>query len=293
MPVLRTWVIANMNAVAKKQIEASLVDRLGHVFERHEKRSPEVLTSGIPEIDQVLGGLPRGSITEVHGSASSGRTSLMLATLAAATLNEETCALIDCSDTFDLLSATKAQVDFDRLLWVRCNHNLERAFKATDLLLHSGGFGLLVLNLADMPSRTLRRIISTWWFRFRRAIENTPTGLLVLTPLACARSCAALALELRNEAAVWPATDWFSLRAENEGPPEYPAKHLSLVTADDRKPIHQIALPRHAHFLSATKVHVNRERPVALSNKAVRFTAEFKGRVAPKEDVLNSLRDQM
>src|SRR6478672_5868729 len=112
-----------MNAVAKKEIEAQVVDRLGHVFERHEKRPREILPSGISEIDQALGGFPRGAITEVHGAGSCGRTSLMLATLAAATLNQETCALIDCSDTFDLFSATRAGVNFDQLLWVRCDNN--------------------------------------------------------------------------------------------------------------------------------------------------------------------------
>src|SRR5580765_1420837 len=120
-----------MNAVAKKEIEAQVVDQLGHVFQRHEKRPRELLLSGI---------------SEIYGTASCGRTSLMLATLNAATNSEETCALIDCSDTFDLVSAAKAGVHFDQLLWVRCNNNLERAFKSTDLLLHGGGFGLLVLS---------------------------------------------------------------------------------------------------------------------------------------------------
>src|ERR1051325_7299391 len=173
-----------MRAVAKREIEAQVVDRLGDVFERHEKRPREILTSGVSEIDHILGGFPRGAITEIHGAASCGRTSLMLATLTAATSSEETCAVIDCSDTFDLSSATQAGVKFDQLLWVRCNHNVERAFKSTDLLLYAGGFGLVVLSLADVPPVTLRRIVSTWWFRFRRAIEDKPTVLLVLTPKA-------------------------------------------------------------------------------------------------------------
>jgi len=102
-----------MNAVAKKEIEAQVVDRLGQVFERRDQQPREILQSGISEIDHVLGGFPRGAITEIHGAASCGRTSLMLATLAAATSSEETCALIDCSDTFDLFSATRAGVNFD------------------------------------------------------------------------------------------------------------------------------------------------------------------------------------
>jgi len=266
-----------MNALAKKEIESQVVDRLGHVFERHEKRSREILTSGISEIDQVLGGFPRGAITEIHGTASCGRTSLLLATLSAASSNEETCALIDCSDTFDLSSATQAGVNFDRLLWVRCNHNLERAFKSTDLLLHGGGFGFVALSLADMPPVTLRRIVSTWWFRFRRAIEDTPTVLLVMTPVACARSCAAMALELKNDGARWPVTTAFITPAEKCVPPqdERSTKHLSLVSADERDPHRPaLAVPNHAHFLQASIIRVNRQRPVEWSNHLVQFTPQ-------------------
>src|SRR6266545_7366258 len=111
-------------AITKKQIESVLADRFGHVFERYERSPPETLPTGIDEIDNAFHGFPRGAITEIHGAASSGRTSLMLSALAAATSQEETCALVDCSDTFDLSSAAKADVDFDRLLWIRCGHNL-------------------------------------------------------------------------------------------------------------------------------------------------------------------------
>ena len=264
-----------MNAVAKKEIEAQVIDRLGHVFERHEKRPREILTSGIGEIDQVLGGFPRGAITEIHGAASCGRTSLMLAALAAAIANEETCALIDCCDTFDLLSANSAGVSFDHLLWVRCHNNLERAFKSTDLLLHGGGFGLVVLSLADMPPVTLRRIISTWWFRFRRALENTETVLVVMTPVACARSCAAMALELKNEGAKWPTTASLVPLAENHAPmPEERSAKLALVTTDKQKTL-QADIPGHAHYLTTSTIHVHRERPVEWSNHMIRFTSEL------------------
>src|SRR5439155_21495985 len=135
----------------------------------------------------------------------------------------------------------------------------EHAFESVDLLLHGGGFGFVVLSLADMPARSLRRIISTWWFRFRRAIENTPTALLVLTPVACARSCAAMALELKNEAALWAATDSFVTRDDKQAPmvDRSSAKHLSLVVAGDRDAPHHSLAPNHARFLRATIVRAN------------------------------------
>ena len=85
-----------------------------------ERPSPEMVSSGIPEIDRLSGGWPRGSLSEICGSASSGRTSVLLAALAAATRREEVCALVDATDALDAVSAASAGVDLDRLLWVRC-----------------------------------------------------------------------------------------------------------------------------------------------------------------------------
>jgi hypothetical protein len=152
---------------------------------------------------------------------------------------------------------------------VRCNQNLERAFKSTDLLLHGGGFGLIALSLADMPPVTLRRIISTWWFRFRRALEDTPAVLLVMTPVSCTRSCAAMAVELKNEGATWLATNKFVPPEEKDlaAADNHSAPHLSLV-ADER----QAELPRHSHFLASSTIRMNRERPVEWTNQIIRFT---------------------
>src|SRR5437763_3220726 len=113
-------------AITKKQIESVLADRFGNIFEQPEQPAVETLSTGIVDLDDVLHGFPRGAITEIHGASSSGRSSVMLATLAAATTQEEICAVIDCNDTFDLFSAANAGVDFNRMLWVRCDHNFER-----------------------------------------------------------------------------------------------------------------------------------------------------------------------
>jgi hypothetical protein len=291
-------------AIAKKEIEFALADRFGAVFQRREKQPGEIVPTGVEEIDARLNGFPRGAITEIHGTASSGRTSLLLSALAAATLHEETCALVDTSDTFDLSSAGNARVDCDRLLWVRCSGNLERAFKATDLLLQSGGFGLVVLNLADVAAKFTRRIITSWWFRFRRAIENTPTVLLVVTPVPCTRSCAALVLEVENEGSVWPNTVSFVL--ENSGAKltmkesrEHSTPRLSLVTGSsltlgegpgerayasltpppssppEREGFslsnHTYLPLTHSNLLQGIRVRVNQERPTQWNAGPVRF----------------------
>src|SRR6266404_3800267 len=263
---------ANMkSAVTKKEIELALADRFGAVFQRRQKQPAEIVSTGVREIDERINGFPRGSITEIHGTASSGRTSMLLSALAVATLQEETCALVDTSDTFDLSSAANARVDCDRLLWVRCSGNLERAFKATDLLLHSGGFGLVTLNLADVPTRNARRIISSWWFRFRRALENTPTALIVITPVPCIRSCATLVLELMNESIVWPSTVSLVLDNHDARVTMRRGSHLSLVEDSTRQRGSYFSALTHARLLERIRVQVNRERPIAWTVGSAKF----------------------
>ena len=67
---------------------------------------------------------------------------------------------------------------------------LDHALRVTDLLLQSGGFGLLVLDLAGTPAQTAWRIPLATWFRFRAACERSQAALLVLSQQACARASA-------------------------------------------------------------------------------------------------------
>src|ERR1041384_2229108 len=127
-------------AVLKKQYESVL----GGHLDWQMRPEPARVRSGVAEVDAATGGLPRGCLTEIYGPASSGRTSLLLSILAAATGREEVCALVDAEDSFDPVSAAAAGVRLDRLLWIRCRHNAEHALKAADLLIQGGGFGLVV-----------------------------------------------------------------------------------------------------------------------------------------------------
>jgi len=194
-----------MRAVSSKaEIESEITSRFGDAFKLQEKRPAEVISTGIPHIDSfIFGGLPRGAMTEVFGPASSGRASFMLSVLAHATEHQEICAIVDTSNSFDPNSASQAEINFERLLWIRCANNLEHAFKSTDLLLQGGGFGLVVLDLGDVAAKEAKRIISSWWYRFRRVLEATPTALIVIAEESCVRSCATLALELKQETWLW------------------------------------------------------------------------------------------
>jgi recombination protein RecA len=163
--------------------------------------APEMVSSGIAAMDALTGGLPRGCLTEICGPASSGRTTLLLAALAAATRRGECCVVVDAGDALDPQSAAAAGVELERLLWVRCGESspqkcLEQLLRATDLLLESGGFGLIALDLGDLPPQTARHIPLTTWFRFRRAVEHTPTVLLAIERQSIAGSCSSLLIKL-------------------------------------------------------------------------------------------------
>ncbi len=299
-------------------------------------------STGIAELDAILGGgVPRGSIVELCGSGSSGRTSLSFSLLAAATERQETCAYVDVCDSLDPLSLASAGVDLKRILWVRCGveevsnsarvnssgkspsiqaqgksqphlentaekkrrtqawrhprdqirgiegsipailgrggnakafshavrlaceeaaeapvlascaegqtrrlHGprgedsqeweapgsgkrnsrqqwrgagagankklwkiLEQALRTTDLLLHGGGWGVVVFDLGNISWVDARRIELSTWFRFRRAIEHTPTILLLLGEEACAKSCSSLVLQCERKGEEWSGTN--------------------------------------------------------------------------------------
>ncbi|HEV2904260.1 MAG TPA: hypothetical protein VGW32_04385, partial [Pyrinomonadaceae bacterium] len=106
----------------------------------------------------------------------------------------------------------------------------------------------------------------------RRVIENTPTVLLVLTPVAAVRSCASLALELKKERAVWPSAVSLGPESPNSGFSviSEQGRHLSLV-----RPLNTATringAPTHSHFLQAMRIRVNRERPLDFHSGVIQF----------------------
>lgn len=169
-------------------------------------------------LDTALGGgLPRGQVSEIVGPASSGRTSLVRSVMAAATRRGELVALVDTLDTFDPESAASAGVVLDQVLWIRgrdrpaeqpalapeweparprAGHSastpgaraLDRAIKALGLVLSAGGFGMVVLDVADVPARALDQLPFTTWLRLQRMIEGTDTACVLLAAQPLARS---------------------------------------------------------------------------------------------------------
>lgn len=242
-------------ASLRSQVESQLAGRVPAPFLYRDRKVFQTVSSGIPEIDALAGGLSRGSLTELCGPPCSGLTSVLVAALAARTSQPEACALIDGRDSFDPHSAAAAGVQLENLLWVRCR-TLDQSLRAADLLLQGGGFGLIALDLTDIAPETVRRVPLNAWFRFRRGVEDTPTILLLLDQEPNAKTCASLVLSLSMDSARWSAT------GDVIGVPQFP--HGSLL-----KGLHsraQILRTRVESFAAETQPnHLAPHRPYASS----------------------------
>lgn len=189
-------------AFLRLHVESALAGQVASPFRFREAQVPAVVPTGIAALDELVGGLPRGSLTEICGPPCSGKTSILHSALASRTASSEVCALVDAQDAFDPSGSQAAGVLLQRLLWVRC-HGLEQAFRSLDLLLYGGGFGFIALDLSDTPARLVRKVPLHVWFRLRRTVEDTPTVLLILSQESNAKSCASLVLRLEKEASRW------------------------------------------------------------------------------------------
>src|SRR6266403_225587 len=316
---------SNVDAIAKKTAEilahVGAIPKLAAVVPASRldvRPAPEMVSSGIPQLDSLTGGLARGCLTEICGTASSGRTSVLLLALARATQRGEVCALVDASDAFDPASAAAAGMEMSRLLWVRCGEKypsrkhpsaarragcaktdtyqsmpssdsyqgmpsgipqvaekkfgfsrweaqLGQMLKVTDLLLQSNGFGMIALDLGDVPVPSARRIPLASWFRFRRAIEHTPTALLVLEQQPIAGSCSSVLVKVsgaRSQVAGKGLSAVSSQFSENR------TSHLELP--------HSELLDQFEITAELLRSRLERK----LERKPVQSTASFKSRAA-------------
>lgn len=183
------------------------------------------LPTGLPAIDEVAGGLPRGAVTEIVCAAPSCGGQLLLGQLLAATrLAHARVALVDGHDAFDPASFP---IDLlAHLVWVRGRGRTPAAFsepgaacgrsdhvvagpptlsfpssaataspsgiawalQAADLLVRDANLGLVVLDLRGADAAAFRRTPATHWYRLQHAVETAGLPLVVQTPQAAVPS---------------------------------------------------------------------------------------------------------
>ncbi len=176
----------------------------------HQESAPNYLTAQV--LNSLLpSGIRCGTILEISGQRSAGRTAISWYILAQATGQGQICAVVDLHDSFHPASAAVAGVRLESLVWARCGGNMEHAMRACDLLLHAGGFGVIHLDLCEADSRSLNKVPLSYWHRFRRAVENTSTVLLVCADSPQAKACALNNLQAKSKAVSWAGEDPFSV----------------------------------------------------------------------------------
>lgn len=188
-----------------------------------------LLPTGLLDLDLHLGGgLPRGQLSELVTAAApgggapavrtAGRTTLLQQMMAGATRRGEIVALIDTCDALDVVSAAAAGIALERFLWIRgtplisgsaatVDRVVDRALKALNLVLQAGGFGLVAIDLADIPLLLLNRLPATTWLRVQRTVEGSDTACVVMAPAPLARSAGGITLSVTGRPAWAGAAD--------------------------------------------------------------------------------------
>lgn len=111
-------------AAIRLHVEARVRNRIPNAFAIPERIETPVLSTGIPALDEQIGGIPCAAMTEVCASSmlTTGATS-MLISLLAKTSEENFCAWVDTTDAFNSRWAHSAGTDLSRMLWIRCQDN--------------------------------------------------------------------------------------------------------------------------------------------------------------------------
>ncbi len=240
-------------AVIRAQVES----RLPGALTVYERAAPEVFPTGIASLDRQIGGIPQGTLTQIHAvpSLSSGKTALLVSLMAQMTRGEQFCALVDAGDCFDPASAETAGVNLARVLWVRCVHPskpgtpgfkpLEQAFKSADILVQNGGFGLIAVDLGNVEEKLVRKVPLTTWFRFARVVEKMSAALVFLLPCPAAQSCAGLTLRLECAEPGWSSAE--KTGAGKISHAQFFAQlrcEVEIGRSRLRKPVQSVARPR-------------------------------------------------
>ena len=171
---------------------------------------PEGRVTGFPLWNLILGqGFRKGSVGEIVGSASSGRTALALA-VAAQVSREDLVAWVDPLDRFSPQAALHAGVEFENFVWLRGTPTKERALAdaigAAHALAAASLFDIVVLDFADLPERLLKALPTAWNVRLLRAFESTETACIVLTRSHWGGSPRGLSIRLRAEKRLFAQT---------------------------------------------------------------------------------------
>ena len=180
LPSVERGTLAELRAKFAGTAAAKLTNGTELIRALEKARRDESIPTTLPAFDALLGGgLPRGKMVELTGRRASGRFSIVMSALAAATSMGEAAVLIDLGDHLDPQIAEANGVDLRRLLWIR-PPTLKQAVMSAEMITATG-FQLVVLDTGLHPMRG-RRVPDASWVRLGRSAEAHGAAMLVSTP---------------------------------------------------------------------------------------------------------------
>ncbi len=166
------------------------------------------LGSGIAALDAITdGGIVRGRVSEIVGPVGSGRTTVAARFVSAATRAGEVVAWVEGSRSFAPGDVAAGSADLDRVLWASVDdrrklaldssgrfrrYRFSSVFKAAELVLKAGGFGLVVIDIGASAAPLPQSIA----LRLAREAERSGAAVLVVAPYRICGTFAALSLKL-------------------------------------------------------------------------------------------------
>ncbi len=128
----------------EKQYGKGSIMKMGEAVPR---MTTDVISTGILPLDVALGvgGLPRGRIIEIYGPEASGKTSVVLSTIAQAQKAGGVAAFIDAEHALDPVWAERLGVNLNELLISQPDTG-EQALEIAETLIRSGGVDLVVID---------------------------------------------------------------------------------------------------------------------------------------------------
>ncbi|MBC8449521.1 MAG: hypothetical protein H8D78_17380 [Chloroflexi bacterium] len=141
------------------------------------------IPTGFSALDEALGvgGLPKGSVCELTGPATSGKTTLALKFLAQAQHGGGQVGYVDQARSFDPGYAHRCGLDLSRLLVV-APYDLPEALAMAEALAGSGGLGALVFDGLEglWGEAQMAPLVAAWLDRLIAPLARSGTVLLFL-----------------------------------------------------------------------------------------------------------------
>ena len=184
------------NAITQiqRQFGKGSIMRLGS----DERQNIPVISTGTLGIDIALGvgGLPRGSVTEIYGPESAGKPALALHVIAEAQRRGGNAAFIDAEHALDTSYAERLGVDVENLLISQPDFG-EQALEITEILMRSGGLDVIVIdsvaalvpraeidgNVGDHHVGLQARLMSHAMRKFTGVLQRTNTVLIFINQI--------------------------------------------------------------------------------------------------------------